>query len=181
VTTATLLLIDLQNLFYTAKDKEIRIDFEKVWDYFHQRDTEFLTDAIVYMIRGQDFDSSKFEVKLKAIGYSLKIKTPLRLFKNNRPVYKQSNHDVNITVDCMDRINTFDKLILMSGDGDFTDLCSYLKKRGKKIEVWSFKENYNVDLDRYADRVHLIDNELAIKGNEGVSVFGFHYGGPIEG
>ena len=174
--TATLLQIDLQNLFYAARNKGQRIDFEKMWEHFHNRESEFLTDAIVYMIRSQDFDTTKFEAKLKSIGYSLRIKNSIRVMKNKRPVYKQSNHDLNIAIECIERIDTFNKLILMSGDGDFSELCAYLKKKNKQIEIWSFKECYNTELERYADRIHMIEDEFSYK-RPNINVFGFNWGG----
>lgn len=175
--TPTFMQIDLQNIFYAARSKGQRVDFEKIWNYFHSRESEFLTDAIIYMIRSQDFDSSKFEAKMASIGYSLRIKEAIKIFRgSHHSVYKQTNHDVGIAVDCLDRMDSFDKWILMSGDGDFTDLCEYLKKKGKKIEIWSFKECYNSSLSPYADRMHFIeDNNFFYKKPE-VNVFGFHWG-----
>ena len=76
---STFLQIDLQNLFFEAKNKGQRIDFEKIWAYFNGRETEFLTNAYIYMIRGDDFDSSKFESKLLNWGYKIKIKTARKI------------------------------------------------------------------------------------------------------
>lgn len=171
-TTATLLQIDLQNLFYAAKNRGQKIDLEKIWDHFKKRESEFLTDAIVYMIRSQDFNSSRFEAKLKYIGYNLCIKESERVFRDRRTVYKQTNHDVNITIDCIDRLNMFQKWILMSGDGDFADLAAYLKKRGKKVEVWSFEENHNATIEPYADKMRFLDDEFFLK-EQNIDVFGF--------
>lgn len=177
---ATFLQIDLQNLFYAARNKGHRIDFEKMWEHFHQRDAEFLTDAVVYMIRSPDFDTTKFEAKLKSVGYSLRIKHTIKIMKGKRAIYKKANHDLNMAVECIDRIDTFDKLILMSGDGDFSELCAYLKKRGKEIEIWSFRGCYNTELDRYADRMHMIDDEFFLKkpDDDSISFFSFNWGSP---
>lgn len=178
---ATLLQIDLQNLFYAARNTGHRIDFEKIWEHFHQRESEFLTDALVYMIRSPDFDTSRFEMKLKSIGYSLRIKTTIKIVQSNKKVrYKKSNHDLNMAVECIERMDKFDKLILMSGDGDFSELCAFLKKNGKKIEVWSFKGSYNAELDRYADRIYMIDDEFFMKKSDDKSFFSFNYGSPKE-
>jgi len=177
-TVTTFMQVDLQNLFFEARNKGQKIDFEKIWVYFNDRDTEFLTDAVVYMIRSEDFDSSKFESKLKSIGYNLKIKNAIKTFKNNRPIYRQTNHDVAIAVDCLDRVSSFDKWILMSGDGDFVDICRSLKQKGKKIEIWSFKECYNSLLEPYADKMHFIDDAFFYKKPK-ISVFGFHWGDGI--
>lgn len=174
-TVGTFMQIDLQNLFYAASNRDERIDLEKIWIHFHGRETEFLTDAIVYTIRSKNFDSSKFEAKLQSIGYNLRIRNTVKITRNQRPIYKQSNHDVNITIDCMDRINTFDKWILMSGDGDFADLCAHLKKKNKKIEIWSFKECHNSALEQYADKLYFIEDEFFYKKPR-IDVFGFNWG-----
>ena len=47
--TATLLQVDLQNLFLTVTHGQ-KLDFEKIWEHFNGRETEFLTGAIVYKI-----------------------------------------------------------------------------------------------------------------------------------
>jgi uncharacterized LabA/DUF88 family protein len=174
-TVSTFMQVDLQNLFFEARNKGQKIDFEKIWAYFNDRETEFLTDSIIYMIRSEDFDSRKFEAKLKSIGYNLAIKTAIKIMKYGRPIYKQTNHDVTIAVDCMERVASFDKWILMSGDGDFAELCKYLKNKGKKIEIWSFKECYNSMLEPYADKMHFIDDTFFYKKPK-ISVFGFHWG-----
>jgi len=170
---ATYLQIDLQNLFFEARNKGQKIDFEKVWHFFNDRETEILTAASIYMIRAEDFDGRKFEAKLETLGYDIRVKNVTKHVKKEKIVYQNSNHDVNITIDCLDRINTFNKWILMSGDGDFADLCKYLKQRKKKVEIWSFQECYNTALEMYADRVHFIDEQFFYKKPK-IAVFGFH-------
>lgn len=172
---ATYLQIDLQNLFYAARNLGQRIDFEKTWQYFNDRETEFLTEATIYMIRSTDFDSHKFEIKLKSIGYNLKIKNSTKTIRGKKAVYRYSNQDVAITVDCMDKLQSFDKWILMSGDGDFADLAAYLKKHGKQVEIWSFKRSYNPWLEPYADRLYFIENNFFYKKPK-INVFGFNRG-----
>jgi uncharacterized LabA/DUF88 family protein len=61
----------------------------------------------------------------------------------------------------------------MSGDGDFAELCRYLKKKGKKIEIWSFKECYNPQLEQFADRMHFIPDKFFLKKPR-ITVFGFN-------
>lgn len=166
--------IDLQNLFYAAKNKGRRIDFEKVWANFSGRGAEFLTEAIIYMIRSNEFDSSKFEAKLQTMGYSLRTRETDRADRSARG-YKQVNHDILITIECLDRINTFDKYILMSGDGDFAELCKYLKSKNKEIEIWSFREVYNTDLDPYVDKLQFIEDTFYYRKPR-ITVFGFNTG-----
>jgi len=175
-TIPTLLQIDLQNLFFQARSMGgQRVDLEKIWNAINNRESEFLVDALIYMIRGESFDSSKFEALLKKVGYSLKIKNSIKTVKGGKTFYRQSNQDVAITIDCMARLDSFQKWILMSGDGDFVDLCQYLKKKNKKIEIWSFKETFNPILEPYADKINIITEDFFIKKSN-ISVFGFNYG-----
>jgi hypothetical protein len=50
-----------------------------------------------------------------------------------------------------------------------------LKQKGKKIEIWSFKECYNSLLEPYADKIHFIDDAFFYKKPR-INVFGFHWG-----
>ena len=176
MTVATLLQIDLQNLFYGARNKGEKVDFEKIMEYFNGRESEFLVDSIVYMIRSPSFDSKKFEVTLKKMGYNLRIKNATKVVSKNRVTYRQSNQDIPIAVDCLNKIDTFDKLILMSGDGDFAYLCEDLKKKGKQIEIWSFRECYNSLLSSFADKVCYIEEESFFYKRPKISVFGMNKG-----
>lgn len=173
--TATYLQIDLQNLFYAAKNRGQRIDFEKIWNYFNSRESEFLTEATVYMIHGDDFDSSKFEAKLEKMGYELCIKKSAKAHRYGKSVYTDGNHDVRITIDAIDRMSRFDKWILMSGDGDFADLAAYLRALGKIVEIWSFKECYNPALEAHADKMYFVDDSFFYKKPK-IRVFGFNRG-----
>jgi len=168
---STLLQIDLQNLFFEAKNRGQKIDLEKIMEYFNSRETEYLLEAIVYMVRNEDFNSGKFEAKLINVGYKLRTRDALKVFKDDKIFYRNTNHDVTIAVDCMAKIDLFDKWILMSGDGDFVDLCKFIKKRKKKVEVWSFKECYNMALEPYIDRKHFINDKFFYKKPK-VRVFG---------
>lgn len=171
--TTTFLQIDLQNLFFEARNKNVKIDFEKVLQHFKSRETEYLVDSIIYMVRGDDFDSQKFEVKLKNIGYKIFTKNAIKTYKNNKISYKQTKYDINITIDCLNKINDFNKWIFMSGDGGFTDLCKHVKEKGKEIELWSFQESYSSTMEPYIDRLNYINEDFFYKKPK-VSVFGFH-------
>lgn len=175
MTTPTLLQIDLQNLFFEAKNKGQRIDFEKIWNHFNSRETEFLTNAFIYTVHGSGFDSSKFESKMTNVGYKIVVKNSLKILKNNQVYYKQTNHDVGLTIDCIERLDQFKKWILMSGDGDFVELCKFLKRNNKQIEIWSFKECYNSALEPYSDKIYFIDDNFFYK-KPTIRVFGFNRG-----
>ena len=62
---------------------------------------------------------------------------------------------MEIAVDAIEMIETFDTLILFSGDSDFDYLLKFLKKRGKTTIVVSAKHHVAKELietsDKYID------------------------------
>jgi len=57
----------------------------------------------------------------------------------------------------------FDKLILFSGDGDFTELLKRAKKKGKEIEICYFDNCVSGILLNQADKIKIIDRKIANK------------------
>ena len=59
--------------------------------------------------------------------------------------------------------NKFDKVILFSGDGDFTELLKRVKKKEKEIEVCYFKNCSSKVLLNQANNIHLINKKITNK------------------
>jgi uncharacterized LabA/DUF88 family protein len=173
---STLMQIDLQYLFHGARNiGGAKIDFDKIMEHIVDRDTENLTKAIVYLIRNEKlFDSRFFENRLKGTGYTIKAKNAIKSVRDDKVVYMASQ-EVPLTIDCIDLLHTFDKLILMSGNGAFTDLCKYLQKKGKKVELWCFEKDHNRELCRQADKCHFISGKFFLR-SPNVQIFGFNMG-----
>lgn len=70
--------------------------------------------------------------------------------------------DVEITIDAMHHMAKYDSAILFSGDADFLALVSYLRNAGKKIYIFSSKNNISQELktggDGYFDVLDLQDD-----------------------
>jgi hypothetical protein len=174
---ATFLQIDLQSLFGTYNRKR-KLDFEKIMEHFNSRETEFLTGACIYTIKSSDFDASRFETKLKIIGFDVKAKS-LKTSKNS---YAPTiSHIVPITIDSVFRSYRYDKLILMSNNTKgLYDLCKFLKDLGKKIELWCFNHNYDPVLETLVDRHFIEDNFCMSTTSNSLSVFGANNGPYFE-
>jgi uncharacterized LabA/DUF88 family protein len=169
--SATFLQIDLQNLYSSASHNQ-KVDLEKIWDHFNDRETENLIGSVVYTIRSPEFDSTKFETKLKMIGYDIRTKSFMKV-KKSKDI--SINLDVLITMECLIRKDLFDKWILMSNNGAYADLCRYLREMGKKVEIWCFRDSYDPSLELYADKLHFIDDDFCMK-KQSISVFGINWG-----
>lgn len=59
---------------------------------------------------------------------------------------RKANFDVEIAVDAMDMIDTYETAILFSGDSDFDHLVRRLKKKGKTILVFSTRHHIAKEL-----------------------------------
>jgi len=163
----TYIQLDVQNLFFAAKDINKRIDFLRIRDYFQKQEKEVM-GMTAYIIRSPNASSDRFEGFLKNLGYELNIKRALiGTDSEGRRIYKGTDHDIAICIDCMRRIDSFDKWVLMSGDGDFIDLCKYLKDRGKFVEVWSLPGvSFNKRFCDYANIIRFLDDSFFFDKNE---------------
>jgi len=163
----TFIQIDVQNLFFSARDINKRIDFKKIRDHFID-----LGDPIAglkaYIIRTPDAKSDKFENLLKSLHYDLIIKQALiSKGQDGQRIYKGTDQDMAICIDCLTNIDNFDKWVLMSGDGDFIDLCKHLKKLDKFIEIWSLPGmSFNKVFCDYADQIIFMNEKFFFDKDE---------------
>lgn len=59
--------------------------------------------------------------------------------------------------------DNFDRVILISGDGDFAELLKRVKRKGKEIEICYFERCVSSILLKKADRIRLINRKIANK------------------
>ena len=59
--------------------------------------------------------------------------------------------DVEITIDAMHNIQKYNIEIFFSGDADFLALVNYLKNAGKKVYIFSSKDNISHELKTGGD------------------------------
>jgi uncharacterized LabA/DUF88 family protein len=160
----TLIQLDVQNLFLSAKNIGKRIDFNKIKEHFYSRKDETIVDMVAYTARSNEPSSKgqNFEKLLKSLGYTLSPKIATVVTRpDGKKFYKGTDQDMSICVDCMKRIDEFDKWVLMSGDGDFIDLCDHLKNHKKVVEIWSLPGlSFNKKLCDYADSIHFLNENF---------------------
>ncbi len=70
-------------------------------------------------------------------------------------VEEKGNMDVEITIDAMHYLDKYNFAIFFSGDSDFLELVSYLRRNNKKVYIFSSKDNISEELrtggDKYFD------------------------------
>ncbi len=81
---------------------------------------------------------AKFFRKLESFGYKLFIKPVKRYSKTEfETSRRKANCDVDLTLHVLSNIHSYDRIIVVSGDGDFLPLYKYLEEKGKNILVLS--------------------------------------------
>lgn len=97
----------------------------------------------------------------KGLGFIVK-KKPLKRIKNNDgSITEKGNMDVELVIDAVHNIGKYDTAIFFSGDSDFLSLINYLKNNGKKVYVFSSKNNVSSELrtgsDGYYEMKDIVD------------------------
>jgi len=77
----------------------------------------------------------RFYLKLKEFGYKMYLK-PVKLYdQDDGTTKRKANCDVEMAFYLMKERDNFDRIIILSGDGDFLPVLKYLKKVGKEIII----------------------------------------------
>ncbi len=140
------ILADAQNLYHTAQSLySNNLDYAALLEKAVQ--DRQLTRAIAYVIRADAPEEESFFEALTDIGFETKIKD----IKTYADGSKKADWDVGMSLDAVTLAPHVDTIVLCSGDGDFSRLCSHLRHRGVRVEVMCFGESTADDLVEAAD------------------------------
>lgn len=93
-----------------------------------------LTEAQILLI-GKHIQRVRFYLKLKQFGYNLFLK-PVKLYEQeDGSTKRKANCDVDLAFHLMKEKDNFDRIIVLSGDGDFLPVLKYLKENKKEIII----------------------------------------------
>ncbi len=150
------IFVDVQNIFYTTRDfYQRQFNYRKFWQVIEPQGDIVLANA--YAIHRIDTQQHKIQSALRYIGFEVKLKP----FTRRADGTTKGDWDVGITIDVMDAAPTVDKVILLSGDGDFSVLLDKLKHSyGVITEVYSVKELTANTLINAATRYYAIGLDL---------------------
>lgn len=118
--------VDIQNIYYTTRDfYQRQFNYRALWQKLSGQGDIVLANA--YAIDRKDDKQRKFQSALRSIGFTIKLKPYIQRSDGSA----KGDWDVGITVDIMQAaINAdfaVDKIVLLSGDGDFDLLMSTVK------------------------------------------------------
>jgi len=110
------------------------IELENYLVNFIEKDGGKLSEAMLLLLH-RHLQRVRFYLKLQKFGYELHLK-PVKLYEQeDGSTKRKANCDVDMTFYLMKEKDNFDRVIILSGDGDFLPVLKYLKEQGKEIVI----------------------------------------------
>ncbi len=150
------LLIDIQNLYYSARVLYGRkVNFKNLLSVAVEN--RKLIRAIAYGISTEEAQEEKFFDALENLGFEVKTKD-LQIFAGGQ---KKGDWDVGIAIDAIKLSKSVDVIILASGDGDYVPLVEYIQSTtGCRVEGVAFAESTSTRLiESLDDFLNLSDDK----------------------
>jgi len=150
------ILVDVSNMYHSAKNLyHKRVNFKEVLK--EAVAGRKLIRATAYVIRTESEEETSFFEALSQQGFEVKMKD-LQIFAGGA---KKADWDVGIAMDAIKLANKLDVIILVSGDGDYVPLVTYLQNTiGCLVEVMGFRQTTSSRLiEESDDFVNLSENK----------------------
>jgi uncharacterized LabA/DUF88 family protein len=152
------LFVDVQNIYYTVRDSyQGFFNYQALW---HKLSQEFtLVAANAYAIESNNSKQQSFQQTLRNIGFNVHLKPYIQRADGSA----KGDWDVGIAIDMMDAAarQDVDKLVLLSGDGDFDRLLERLYRgNGKETLVYGVPQLTAASLVNAAAEYRPIDKTL---------------------
>jgi uncharacterized LabA/DUF88 family protein len=167
------IFIDASNLWQAQKAKGKMFDYEKLKAFLKSKFKASEIKVFYYTAypaqgtREHDLDSKhKFFTYLKkGLGFVVRKKELKRIITHSvegDSIQEKGNMDVEMTIDTIHYLDKYDTALFFTGDSDFLALITYIKNRGKKVFVFSSKNNVSQELrtggDGYFDVLGIKDD-----------------------
>jgi len=145
--------IDIQNMYYSARTMyESHVNFAKILQT--AVGNRQLIRAIAYVIKSDAPKEQTFFDALEKSGLEIRSKD-IQIFPGGA---KKGDWDVGVAVDAIKIADRLDAVILVTGDGDFLPLVTYLKEnKGCRVEGIAFGRSTSAKLIEALDRFTDLD------------------------
>lgn len=149
--------IDASNLWEAQKAKGKFFDYEKLRKFIKEKFSASSIKVFYYSAypadgtRNYSLDGKHkfFTFLKKRLGFIMRKKELKRITiitEDGQSIEEKGNMDVEITIDALHHIRKYNTAILFTGDSDFLALVTYLRKAGKKVYIFSSKNNISEEL-----------------------------------
>ncbi len=150
------IFVDVQNVYYTTRQAFGRhFDYHAFWARFTAEREVVVANA--YAVERGDPRQRQFQNILRGIGFEVKLKPYIQRSDGSA----KGDWDVGIALDAMEAAPAADRLILVSGDGDFDLLVERIRQRcGIPVDVVGVERLTADSLIRAASQFIAIDTSL---------------------
>ena len=153
------IFVDVQNIYYTVTDGlKGQFDYNYFWAKIKRSDCQ-IVEAYAYAIDRNNEKQIQFQNILRAIGFKVKLKP----FISRNDGSSKGDWDVGITIDMLELSARVDRLILLSGDGDFDLLVNKLISKGKIVDVYGVPQLSADSLKNAASNFYNIDQSFLMR------------------
>lgn len=152
------LFVDVQNVYYTTRQAFGRhFDYNAFWARFAAGREVIVANA--YAVERGDPRQRQFQNILRGIGFSVKLKP----FIQRSDGSTKGDWDVGIALDAIEAAPRVDRVVLVSGDGDFDTLVERMRVRhGVVVDVVGVESLSADSLIRAASHFVAIDASLLL-------------------
>lgn len=139
--------VDVANMYHSAKNLYgAKVNFKEVLKT--SVDGRKLIRALAYAIRSESEEERSFFGALENQGFEVKAKD-LQVFAGGA---KKADWDVGIAMDAIKMADKLDSVIIVSGDGDYVPLVTYLQEsKGCQVEAVAFGKTTSARLIEACD------------------------------
>tara|TARA_Y100000996_G_C22493897_1_gene631446 strand:- start:40 stop:510 length:471 start_codon:yes stop_codon:yes gene_type:complete len=132
----TAIFVDVQNIYYTTRDTfKSSFNYKIFWDSIESKNEIIIANA--YAIDRNDEKQQKFQHALRSIGFDVKLKPYIARADGST----KGDWDVGITIDILDSAQQVERIVLLSGDGDFELLVKkVIDQYGCKVDVYGVEQ-----------------------------------------
>jgi len=150
------IFVDVQNIYYTTRQAyQNQFNYNAFWAGLAAQGE--IVNAFAYAIHRSDNKQQQFQNILKKIGFQVKLKPYIQRSDGSA----KGDWDVGLTIDLLEEAPYVDRVVLLSGDGDFDLLLHRVRtKYGVETEVYGVPELTANSLINEATRFVPIDERL---------------------
>lgn len=149
---------DVQNIYYTCRQfYQRQFNYRYLWQQLANEGE--IVKAYAYATHRGDDKQIRFQGALKHIGFTVKLKHYIQRSDGSA----KGDWDVGICIDVLDIAPQIDRVVLLSGDGDFDLLLEAIKrKHGTDTQVFGVPSLTANSLIDSADRFRPIEEDLLL-------------------
>lgn len=152
------IFVDVQNIYYTTRQVfKQHFDYNRFWQEYVAHEEVVCANA--YAISSPQEKQRQFHNILRGIGFQVHLKP----FITRADGSAKGDWDVGITIDVMETAPKVERVMLLSGDGDFELLVKKLQDSYQvPVTVFGVRDTTATNLQQAVDKFVAIDQELLL-------------------